>query len=208
MRVSYQATWREHDREPRTVRLSVGSASIVLSPVGEEQSGAHELPLDEIVAVEVRPAGEGKPSATLILKSGLGDVIELETPVERWIVADILERLFARELGARGTERLLVSVRLKPGMQAAARELLAVGPPFDPQGTALRLHEVFLLEDEALFLFETDAALAIESLVEPDLWGAVGAWRDLMVGDARLAESVYSWRRGEGADGLHIGLGY
>jgi hypothetical protein len=211
MRVSYHVIWGEGPRGPKAARLSIEPKSIVLETVGEEEIVVREVPLDELVAVELRPAASGPGrSARLILKLDGGDAIELETPVERWIVADLLERLFAHVLGGGGgRQRVLLAVKLKPGMDEAVRELLRGGPPFDPQGTALTLHEVYLLEDEALFLFEIDAGVATESLVEPDFWAAAGVWRELIAGGARLAESVYSWRREEqAAGGPHFGLGY
>jgi hypothetical protein len=187
--------WRRSDGEPKVARLAVEAASVVLTTL--EPAARCEIALDEIVAVELRhPADEGNP--ILLLESSAGDTIELETPVDRWIVADLVEHLFARSLGGvRGRQRILLAVQLKPGAHERVRELLRGGPPFDASETALTLHEVFLLEDEALFLFETGADATFASLVMPDFWQATGAWSELIAGAVRLAERVYSWRREE-----------
>jgi hypothetical protein len=192
VKASYSVTWRGSEGGSRPARLTVEPTSVVLTTI--EPAARHEIPLDEIVAVELRPpADEGSPS--LAFESRSGDIIELETPVDRWIVADLLEHLFAHGLGGvRGRQRILLAVKLKPGTHDKVHELVRRGPPFDPGETALTLHEVFLLDDEALFLFETGADTAIEHLVEPDFWRATGAWAEL-VAVARLAERVYSWLR-------------
>jgi hypothetical protein len=94
----------------------------------------------------------------------------------------------------RGKERLLFAVELKPDSADAARKLLQAGPPFDPAETALAAHDAFLLDDEAVFFFETDD---LEALAEQakGFWGSGTAWRELMTGRVRLADHVYSWTR-------------
>jgi hypothetical protein len=94
----------------------------------------------------------------------------------------------------RGKDRLLFAVELKPGSREAALALLRAGPPFDPRETALAAHDAFLLDDEAVFFFETDD---LEALAEQahGFWESGTAWRPLMTGNVRLAEHVYSWTR-------------
>ena len=48
---------------------------------------------------------------------------------------------------------LVVVAPLREGAQERARELLAEGPPFDPEETVFDRHEVFLGEREVVFLF-------------------------------------------------------
>ena len=105
---------------------------------------------------------------------------------------------------------------LKEGARDRARELVDGGPPFDPELTGLARHHVFLLEHEALFLFETDAVTRSleELLAEPGLWRAAGAWQELLAGPPQLAEDAFSWVRPaarRGANGRHetvVGLGF
>jgi hypothetical protein len=94
----------------------------------------------------------------------------------------------------RGTERLLFAVELKPGSREAAMRLLQAGPPFDPAETALAAHDAFLLDDEAVFFFETDDLDALAEQAQ-GFWESGTAWRELMTGKVRLAEHVYTWTR-------------
>jgi hypothetical protein len=94
----------------------------------------------------------------------------------------------------RGAERLLFAVELKPGSREAAMGLLQAGPPFDPAETALAAHDAFLLDDEAVFFFETDDLDALGEQVQ-GFWEAGTAWRELMTGNVRVAEHAYTWTR-------------
>ncbi len=83
--------------------------------------------------------------------------------------------------------------------------VLKQGPPFDPAGIdGLDRHEVFVTSDEAVFVFESElgsgglAAL----LAEPKLWEAAAAWGEHVAGPPRIAESVFSWSRGEPDDDI------
>ncbi len=106
-------------------------------------------------------------------------------------------------------------VPLKEGSRERARELVEVGPPYDPERTGLARHHVFLLEHEALSLFETDASTeALEELLtEPDLWRSAAAWHEIVAGPPQIAEDAFSWVRpavGSRANGgeAHVGLGF
>jgi hypothetical protein len=98
--------------------------------------------------------------------------------------------------------RLIVVVALVDGARERARALLASGPPFDPGATGLERHHVFLTDHEAIFVFEADAADAVEQLAaDESLWAAAAGWSELVAGPPRLAEEVYAWIRAhEAAD--------
>src|SRR5439155_22553299 len=93
----------------------------------------------------------------------------------------------------------VVTVPLKPGAHASVSRLLKQGPPFDPASIDLDRHEVFVTSDEAVFVFESElgsGALAA-LLADPKLWEAAAAWGEHVAGPHRIAESVFSWSRGE-----------
>jgi hypothetical protein len=94
----------------------------------------------------------------------------------------------------RGRERLLFAVELKPGSRESALKLLQDGPPFDPAETALAAHDAFLLDEEAVFFFETDDLETLAKQAQ-EFWESGTAWRELMTGNVRLAEHVYTWTR-------------
>jgi hypothetical protein len=78
---------------------------------------------------------------------------------------------------------------------------LAKGLPFGPQA-GLERRDVFVTEDEAVFLFEPPARHVLEPLLADSAWAAGPAWKDLVAGPPRLAEPVYEWLRSDEDDGL------
>lgn len=94
--------------------------------------------------------------------------------------------------------RLVVVVPLAEGAQERARELLEDGPPFDLGETQFVRHDVYLSAAEAVFVFEAGedapATLSVRA-ADPGLWRAAAAWRPLMAGRPRTAETVFTWQR-------------
>jgi hypothetical protein len=98
--------------------------------------------------------------------------------------------------GAPEPSRIVVVVPLKPGVRDRVNELLQRGPPFDPDAAGLERHQVFLTDQEAVFLFEAVGQAALERLARSlRLRDAAAAWRDYVEGDMRLADVAYSWVR-------------
>jgi hypothetical protein len=60
-------------------------------------------------------------------------------------------------------ERLALIVRLKPGTEMQAEQLIATGPPFDPEESGFARHNVYLSASEVVFVFE---AHEVEWLVD------------------------------------------
>ena len=94
--------------------------------------------------------------------------------------------------------RLVVVVPLAEGAQEKARELLAQGPPVDLDETQFIRHEVFLSPHEVVFVFEAGddepATLSVRA-ADPSVWKAAAAWRPLMAGRPRTAETAFTWER-------------
>ena len=95
--------------------------------------------------------------------------------------------------------QLVVVVPLKAGTKSTARRLLAEGPPFDLEATRFDRHAVYLTDAEAIFVFEAPGeSRALELAAEqPSLWEAARAWREVMDGRPRLAETGFTWERTE-----------
>jgi hypothetical protein len=105
--------------------------------------------------------------------------------------------------------RVLVSVKTKPEHRERVAELLKQGPPFDPFATSITRHDVFVLDDQVLFLFETDDCVEGEESLA-DAWRWAESWRDLVV-EVRDADQVFSWTRPDSPEipvPPHLGLGY
>jgi hypothetical protein len=97
-------------------------------------------------------------------------------------------------------EQLAIVARLKSGAEPRAAELIAKGPPFDPEATGLDRHAVYLSAGEVVFVFEgREVEWIVEQLVDDPLqWLAADAleeWRPLVEGEPRIARPAYAWAR-------------
>ncbi len=101
------------------------------------------------------------------------------------------------ELAVQGTARhsVAIVVPLRKGTKEVAEEFLAEGPPFAPEALGLVRHEVFLTEEEAIFVFETEGCLECldKILADPDFWTVAPAWEHLADGAPRVATIAYVW---------------
>lgn len=98
--------------------------------------------------------------------------------------------------------RVVAVVPLKSGVRDRVRELLETGPPFDPDASGLDRHQVFLTDQEAVFLFEAPDQSVLDRLAKSTSvrWAAV-AWREYLGGPMRLADVAYSWARSSRSEG-------
>ena len=101
--------------------------------------------------------------------------------------------------------RIAVVVPLRPGSRENARQLIQAGPPFEIDDTPLVEHCVYLTDHEVVFVFEgPEARDAVERVLgEADVWQAATAWRAILASKPRLAETVFTWQRGD-SDPLRI----
>jgi hypothetical protein len=197
MRMSYAVTWQESEAAPRSGRLELKPRG-----VGFEGSNGHgasiaEIGYDELSAARIaRTPGDrlaGRP--TLVLERRAGGSIKIASVAQPGIISELAEQLAAFHLGEeQSLSRVVVVLPLKAGAHERAAAVLEQGPPFDPEEAGLERHQVFLTGREAIFVFEADAADAVDRLVkDPNLWGAAGAWTDLVAGPPRIAEETFSW---------------
>lgn len=96
-------------------------------------------------------------------------------------------------------ERVAITAQLREGAEARARELVAAGPPFDPERAGLVQHSVFVGGDVVVFLFEGDGVAPMLSrlLNDPLNAGTFSAWSPLLAEQPRLAHEAYHWNRKE-----------
>jgi hypothetical protein len=203
MRTSYGVVWREGEEPLAAGKLELGPSGLRLDGLG----GARDIPYELLANVRVgRLAGEridGRP--TVVLERRTGVPVTISTVAKPSLVGEIVERIAALQLGDNPARRMTVILPIKPEAHDAVRALLEGGPPFDPkQMDGLDRHEVFLTQQEAIFLFDSQlGADALATLVaEPDLWQAAAAWREHIAGPPRIAEDVYSWARRHEQDEL------
>ena len=105
-------------------------------------------------------------------------------------------------------ERLAIIARLKPDTGTRAAELLATGPPFDPQMEGFERHSIYLSATEVIFVFEGhEVESLVDALIENPfklmVSDAFDDWRPLIDGPPRLAREKFVWQRDEGASPAH-----
>jgi hypothetical protein len=103
--------------------------------------------------------------------------------------------------------RFVITAKLKGGAWPEVRDILREGPPFDLEKTSLERHEVFLAEDEVVFLFEGPHAdrEAGRLLEGPGTLGRASRLASCLGGQLRLSEEVFSWERPATSEGLSFG---
>jgi hypothetical protein len=94
-------------------------------------------------------------------------------------------------------DRLVVAATLKPGTRARAAELVAEGSPFDPSGSGLTSHGVYLSEREIVFAFEgPQAEFLVRAMInDPVRAAGFDAWAPLIEGFPRLVRESWHWSR-------------
>ena len=108
--------------------------------------------------------------------------------------------LYGRLRGIRKglVERLAVIARLKPGAEVAAAELIAAGPPFDPEQSGFQRHTIYLAADNVVFVFEGHKVEAlIDKLIDdPFHWmlrQAIEQWTPLLDESPQIAREKFFW---------------
>jgi hypothetical protein len=97
--------------------------------------------------------------------------------------------------------RVAIVAGLKSAEQKAA-ELLANGPPFDPDERGLDRHVAYLSAGEVVFVFEgPEVDVVLDDLVGYPFGSALRAafdrWLPLVDGRPRIARLAYEWEREE-----------
>ena len=92
-------------------------------------------------------------------------------------------------------ERLVVTMRLREGTEERAAELIAAGPPFDPEDLGIGRHAVYLGRDLVIFAFEgNDVEKRVGAIInDPVSSASFGAWMPLLAESPGLAHEVYYW---------------
>ncbi len=94
-------------------------------------------------------------------------------------------------------ERVVVVARLKDGSHERAVELIAAGPPFDPEEHGFVRHAVYLSSGDVVFLFEgPEAGRRVSDLVNDQVTSAFFTqWAPLLDRSPQLAHESYFWSK-------------
>lgn len=103
--------------------------------------------------------------------------------------------------------RFIVTASLRDGTADRIAEILREGPPFDLAETSLERHEVFLGDDELVFVFEGPGADAEARRLfkNPHVLNRLRRIRPHLQATPRLPREVFSWERPPQMDGVFFG---
>jgi hypothetical protein len=196
MRVTYAVTWEEPDGIRRSGRLELGTDALHLVGSNGDGAASTELPYTDVRRFGLARSGgerlQGRP--TLLLELPGGQILKIAGVSQPGIVAELSDRLAMLTGDPSKVEKAAIVVPLRPGSRAEVEELLRNGPPFEPERLGLVRHEVYVSDDEVIFVFQGLPSMFAERLAEDDsFWSAATAWRRLVRGRARFAEAAYSW---------------
>jgi hypothetical protein len=198
MQTTYAVTWQEADDAVHEGRLELQEAALRL----ESAEAVCELQYRDVTAVRLGPEAIGRRQA-LVVERRVGPPLRIASAAQEAMVSELAHRLAALVLPGRKTSRVVVVLPIKAAAREAVRELLAKGPPFDPEASGLDGHHVFLTETEVVFIFEASHPSVLRQLVANlELLAAAEAWWEHAAGTARIAEQAFSWTRPDFAEGL------
>jgi hypothetical protein len=196
MQVTYAVTWEGPEGTRRSGRLELGADALYLEGSNGDGAASRELPYSDVSGLRLARAGgerlQGRP--TLLLELRGGEMLKIAGVSQPGIVAELSDRLAVLTGDPKAVEAAAIVVPLRPGSRNEVEALLRNGPPFDPSRVGLVRHDVFVSEEEVIFVFRGLPPAFAERLAEDDsFWNAVTAWRPLVRGRARFAEAAYSW---------------
>jgi len=173
-----------------TGRLDVEQDRLLLQGVSGPDVLKLEIPFAELAEIRVgrHPHERLKGYRTLVLERTNGPAVRV-APLGLAMLPEIADLLHS--LTTPTDESVLaVSVRLKAGCLGQARKLLAKGPPLDPALLGLSHHEVYLREDEALFVFHGSnvRARVSQAIRHPAVWRAGLAWQRCFAAPPEIVE--------------------
>lgn len=196
---SYAALWRERGDVTARGKVVLGAEALRVEGATEDRRlMRRDIPYATIEGVRLGRGTDERLNSrpTLIVERRSAPPLHLDV-LGAGMLYELSDLLAALTLERRERyERVTLIVPLKKNRLDQARELIAAGPPFDPETNGLVRHDVFLTDQEAIFVFEGDnAGETVQRLVrDPAAWRAALQWRPLLAGAPRLAQPTYSWR--------------
>jgi hypothetical protein len=197
---SYAAIWREPGGAIAHGKAVLSPQALRLDGVAADgQLSRREIPYTEIEGVRIGRGHDERLNSrpTLVLERVSAPPLQLDV-LGAGMLFELADLLAALTLARRERyQPVILIVPLKQHAIERAQTLIAEGPPFDPEEKGLERHEVFLTDQEAVFLFEgPNAAEIVQRLArDPNTWRAAVKWRRLLAGAPRLAHSAYTWQR-------------
>lgn len=196
MRITYAVTWEGPEGTRRSGRLELGADALHLEGSNGDGAASKHLPYTDVSRFRLARSAEERLQArpTLLLEVRGGELLKIAAVSQPGIVAELADRLAVLTGDRKTVETAAIVVPLRPGSRTEVEALLRSGPPFDPSRLGLVRHEVFVSDDEVVFVFQGLPSVFAERLAEDDsFWNAAAMWRPLVRGRARFAETAYTW---------------
>src|SRR5215203_2063708 len=169
---------------PWSGRLELGADELRLEGSNGDGAASKELPYSDVNRFRLARSGEerlqGRP--TLLLELRGGEMLKIAGVSQPGIVAELSDRLGVLTGDPKAVETAAIVVPLRPGSRAEVEKLLRNGPPFDPSKLGLVRHEVFVSEEEAIFVFQGLPSVFARRLADDSFWNAATEWRPLVRG--------------------------
>jgi hypothetical protein len=196
MRITYAVSWEEPDGARHSGRLELGADALTLEGRADGAGTRRVLRYDDLAGFRLARANgerlQGRP--TLILELAGERLIRIASVAQPGIVGELAERLGGLAETREPPARIALVVPLRPGAREEAEALLFEGPPFDPAALGLESHDVYVTDDEVVFVFEGVASAFVERLAaDAAIWDAAEGWRPLIAGPIRYADQAYAW---------------
>lgn len=205
---TYAVRWREPSGQTFVGRLALGQHTLRLvgrTPGAEGQTVDRQIGYAELQGLRIGGGADRLDGRrAVVVERADGPYLVADAGMGAPIVQELVDRLAQLRLAA--PRKATVIVPLREGTSDRVRELVAQGPPFEPAGTSLTRHEVFLTPREAVFVFEVETEDGLRALLgHLDVWAAAAAWGPLVAGTPRLADLAYAWERPEQYAAASIG---
>jgi hypothetical protein len=175
-----------------TGRLDIEQDRLLLSGRATDGTFELEIPFSDLIEVRVgrRPRERLNGYQTLIIERTAKPAVRV-APLGMALMAEITDLLVSLTEAGRG-DLLAIRVPLKPGCLSRARELLAKGPPLQPALLGLSGHEVYLSENEAVFVFRGPNVRAqlSQAVRHPAIWRAGLAWQRCFAAPPRIVDDT------------------
>ncbi|HEX7256220.1 MAG TPA: hypothetical protein VF236_09865 [Gaiellaceae bacterium] len=196
MRITYAVSWQEPDGVRHSGRLELGADALTLEGRSDGAAARRVLHYGDLAGFRLARSNgdrlQGRP--TLILELVGEGPIKIASVAQPGIVGEVAERLAGLAGNREPVERVALVVPLRPGAKAEAEALLRAGPPFDPRALGLESHDVYVTDDEVVFVFEGVPSAFVERLAaDQGIWDAAEAWKPLIEGRIRYADQAYAW---------------
>jgi hypothetical protein len=202
---SYAVSWRNGEDPTHAGKLELRASGVSLEGTNGGGPVTLLVPYGELLGLRLAPGVErldGRP--TLVLDRRGAGRIRIASIGAPGIISEVAEGVTAMRTGnAIAAERVAVVVPLRKGKREKAARLLDRGPPFDPERIGLERHEVFLTDQEAIFVFNAASGFSLQRLLaDTKVWASAAAWHDVIAGPPRVGKPFFAWAAVTSSDGL------